>query len=184
MTGQHFNDTGDGIFQDGEFISWDWLNQHIHDQELRERYPNASPALIEVLNDFVNVAIEYKELTGQFLQCWGPMGEMWAFAHYGIKPHKPHTPGSDGKLGNDYIEVKTISPEKGNSEVSVKTCGNFNKLLVIKIDQDFNFESRLIDRKALIKNTPTKFRNAKISWDRATQIVESNTKSSDEKKAV
>ncbi|MGP1715682.1 MAG: hypothetical protein ACTS9Y_00755 [Methylophilus sp.] len=180
MTGHYYIDSGEGIIDDGEFISWDWLNQHIHDQDIRAQFPNASPALIEVFNDLVSVAIEYKELTGQYLQIWGAMGEAFSQAHYGIKLHKPHTPGSDGKLGNDFIEVKTISPEKGSAEVSVKTSGNFNKLLVVKINEDFTFDSVLIDRKDLIKKSETQIPKAKITWDQASLI----SKPTDEKKAV
>lgn len=70
---------------------------------------------------------------------WGELGELYAEVKYGIKRHKPHTQGSDGKLGNDFFEVKTISPEKSNGQIEVKRAGNFNKLIVVKIDLSFKF---------------------------------------------
>ncbi len=62
---------------------------------------------------------------------------------------------------DDWVEIKTISPEKGKGKVLVKRAGNFNKLLVVKIDESFRFESRMIDRKKLGKG---KGKNASYSW--------------------
>jgi hypothetical protein len=89
------------------------------------------------------------------------LGELYAEIKYGIKRHKPHTKGSDGKLGNDFVEIKTMSPEKAGGRVQVKRAGNFNKLLVVKITQDFKFEGRFIERKDLSKSDST---HARVSW--------------------
>lgn len=75
--------------------------------------------------------------------------------------HQPGTQGSDGRIGNDWVEVKTISPEKLNEVIQVKRAGNFNKLLVVKISEDFEFDARLIDRKRLRKG---KGKHAKTQW--------------------
>ena len=75
--------------------------------------------------------------------------------------HQPGTQGSDGRIGNDWVEVKTISPEKLNEVIQVKRAGNFNKLLVVKISEDFEFDARLIDRKLLRKG---KGKHAKLRW--------------------
>jgi hypothetical protein len=166
MTGQQLNDPSDGIWDDGEWISWDYINQHIYESELREAYPLASSELVTVFEDLVNVALEYKAITGRYLQIWGELGELYAEIKHGIKRHKPMTQGSDGKLGNDFVEVKTISPEKGNGQVQVKRAGNFNKLLVVKISEDFEFESRMIDRKTMKKGEG---KHAKVNWDSATK---------------
>ena len=80
---------------------------------------------------------------------------------YGIERHKPHTQGSDGKLGNDLVEIKTISPEKEGGKVQVKRKGNFSKLLIMKINADFQFEGRFIERSKLSKGTGT---HARVSW--------------------
>lgn len=31
----------DGIWDDSEWISWDWINQQLHDQGLRKEFPKA-----------------------------------------------------------------------------------------------------------------------------------------------
>ena len=34
MTGRPLKDTSEGIWDDGEWISWDWINSQLADQEL------------------------------------------------------------------------------------------------------------------------------------------------------
>lgn len=161
MTGRPM-DQGDGIYDDGEWISWDWINGQLYKQEVQQEYPQVEPELAILFGDLVENAKFYFELTGRYLQIWGELGELYAEIKYGIKRHKPHTMGSDGKLGNDFVEIKTISPEKNGGQVQVKRAGNFNKLLVVKISESFEFEARMIDRKKLGKsNSP----HAAVTWD-------------------
>ena len=35
MTGRELTSTSDGIYEDGEWISWHWINGQIHDQDLK-----------------------------------------------------------------------------------------------------------------------------------------------------
>ena len=164
MTGRPM-EVGDGIYDDGEWISWDWINGQLYQQELQKEYPQVEPELAMLFEDLVENAKSYYHLTGRYLQIWGELGELYAEIKYGIKRHKPHTQSSDGRLGKDFVEVKTISPEKDGGKVQVKRAGNFNKLLVIKINQDFEFEERFIDRKKLSKGTGV---YAKVSWSALT----------------
>ncbi len=154
-------EAGDGIYDDGEWISWEWINGQIYQQEVRQAYPHVQTELAMLFEELVENARAYYQMTGRYLQIWGELGELYAEVKYGIKRHKPHTQGSDGRLGNDFIEVKTISPEKDGGQVQVKRSGNFNKLLVVKISQEFEFDGRLIERKYLAKGTGT---HAKVSW--------------------
>jgi hypothetical protein len=138
---------------------WEW--QPLDEKEVPAVSPQEDPKLVEIFESFVDCGKSYHTLTGRYLQIWGELGELYAEIKYGIKRHKPHTRGSDGKLGNDYIEIKTISPEKTGELVEVKRAGNFNKLLVIKITKNFDFEGRLIERKKLSKGDGT---YARVSW--------------------
>lgn len=90
------------------------------------------------------MAMDYRAVTGRYLPVFGELGELFAEITFGIKRHKPNTPGSDGRLCNDFIEIKTISPEKKQQKVSVKRQGKFNKLLVVRITEDLDFEARVI----------------------------------------
>jgi hypothetical protein len=133
----------------------------VAEESLFDSCPQADPELVLIFEDLVENARSYFELTGRYLQIWGELGELYAEIKYGIKRHKPFTRGSDGKLGNDFIEIKTISPEKEGGQVQVKRAGNFNKLLVVKISEMFEFEGRLIERKRLSKGDGT---YARVSW--------------------
>jgi hypothetical protein len=138
---------------------WEWVD--IPEQELPQPDQPVDPELCSLFESLVDTAKKYHEITGRYLQIWGELGELYAEVKHGIKRHKPHAKGSDGKLGNDFVEVKTISPEKSREQVQVKFAGNFNKLLVVKIAKDFQFESRLIARKALPKGDSS---HAQVSW--------------------
>lgn len=152
---------GDGVYDDGEWISWDWINGELDKQDVQREYPAVDPAKAMLFEALVRTASEYFAMTGRYLQIWGELGELYAEVKFGVKRHRPHTKGSDGKIGNDFVEVKTISPEKTGGKVHVKRAGNFNKLLVIKIDRNFAFEGRLIDRRKLGKGSGT---HASVSW--------------------
>jgi len=161
-TGQKINDSSEGIWDDGEWISWDWINQQICEQERQVEFPSASSEILDVFERLVEVAIEYKEVTGRYLPLWGELGELYAEIKFGIKRHRPKAQGSDGKLGNDFVEVKTISPEKRDEKVHVKRAGNFSKLLIVKISDNFQFEAKIINRSSLKKGNG---KHASVSWD-------------------
>lgn len=138
---------------------WEW--EPLHEQESPAVHSQADSMLVMIFENLVENAMSYHELTGRYLQIWGELGELYAEIKYGIKRHKPHTRGSDGKLGNDFVEIKTISPEKDGAQVQVKRAGNFNRLLIIKISEEFEFEGRFIERKRLSKGEGT---FARVSW--------------------
>ena len=138
---------------------WEW--EPIQDKELPALNPHDDPELVMIFENLVEIAQSYYAYTGRYLQIWGELGELYAEIKYGIMRHKPHTRGSDGKLGNDFVEIKTISPEKVGGKVQVKRAGNFNKLLVIKINEEFEFDGRFIERKQLSKGEGT---FARVSW--------------------
>jgi hypothetical protein len=129
---------------------------------LPKDYRNVQPQLLELFSELVQVATKYKKLTGHHLPILGELGELFAEIMFGIKRHGPMTQGSDGKLGNDFVEVKTITPDKQNDVVKVKRAGNFGKLVVVKISDDFQFAARMVDR-GLLKKGKGKF--ATLSWD-------------------
>jgi hypothetical protein len=138
---------------------WEWAPTD--EKEFLGARLQDDPELAIIFDSLVESAMSYHELTGRYLQIWGELGELYAEITYGIKRHKPHTRGSDGKLGNDFVEIKTMSPEKVGDQVQVKRAGNFNKLLIIKINEKFEFEGRFIARKQLSKGEGT---FARAAW--------------------
>jgi hypothetical protein len=162
MTGRDYAEFSDGIWDDGEWISWDWINGQIERQEVQKNFPEASIDLIEMFEELVDISIRYKETTGRYLPLWGELGEIYAELKFGIRRHRARAQGSDGKLGDDFVEIKTITPEKTNDHVFLKRAGNFSKIVVVRIDEDFRFEARMIERKRLGR-AAGKF--ARVSWE-------------------
>ena len=78
-----------------------------------------------------------------------------------MKLNRNYAAGADGRLGNDHVEVKTITPFKNGDMVEVKASGNFSKLFVVKITAEFEIAGRLIDRKYL---PPAKCGKIQVRW--------------------
>ena len=78
MTGLELSDPSDGIWDDGEWISWEWINEQIDKQELKSKYAVEDLELVEIFERFVEVAADYKNATGRYLQVWGELGELYA----------------------------------------------------------------------------------------------------------
>ena len=170
---QAITDPSDGIYDDGEWISWDFINSYLDGNDgwsSDDRFSNideeSSPSTLQlwgILAELVETAKNYIDVTGRHLPIYGELGELYGEIKYGIRRHKQNAEGSDGKIGNDFIEIKTISPLKTNNTVQVKRSGHFNKLLIVKISEGFEFQSMMIDRKDLRKGVG---KYAKASLDK------------------
>lgn len=117
--------------------------------ESRDGFPFRILEQTEIFRDLVDCAVRHFENTGRYLQVWGELGEIYAEIKFGLRRHATHAPGSDGTIDGKLVEVKTISPEKSSDLVLVKSQGNFEQLLIVRIDRDFQFRSKLIDRSEL-----------------------------------
>ena len=93
---------------------------------------------------------------------YGDIGELFGAITYGIKLNKTYAQGSDGRLENDHVEIKTITPFKTKDVVMVDTSRHFNKLLVVKINAEFQVSGRMVSRKQLPKRSG---RYVRIRWD-------------------
>ena len=112
----------------------------------REGFPRSSREQAEILQDLKDLAIRHFENTGRYLQIWGELGEIYAEVAYGLRRHGTHQAGSDGTIEGIRVEVKTNSPEKRGSTVTVRSQGDFEKLMIVRIDHDFSFKAKLFDR--------------------------------------
>ena len=56
MTGLELDDPSDGIWDDGEWVSWSFINQQFEDYELREEFPKTNLATVRAFQDLVVVA--------------------------------------------------------------------------------------------------------------------------------
>lgn len=139
------------IYDDCEWITWDEINSHLERLEFQACFPNVDIDLVPIFKGLLGVAQEYHGLTGSHLQVYGDLGELFGAITHGIKLHRNYAQGSDGKLGNDFVEVKTITPFKNTDQITLNLKRNFSKVLIVKIDADFEVRGKLIDRKALPK---------------------------------
>jgi hypothetical protein len=119
----------------------------------RNGYPRNFLEQTDIFEDLVECAQRHFDNTGRYLQVWGELGEIFAEIHFGLCRHGTHQAGSDGTIHGKRIEVKTISPEKSNNRVSVKRQGDFEQLLIIRINEEFQFEGRIFDRSELSGET-------------------------------
>jgi hypothetical protein len=149
MNGRLYRDSSLGIWDDGEWISWEYIENHLEDLEKHAEYPHADMAIINLFETLVEAARDYYALTDRHLEIWGELGELYAEIKYGVKRYPLHHAGSDGTLNGEDIEIKTISPLKRNDQVVVKKTGSFKKLLIVKIAASYTFDSILIDRRLL-----------------------------------
>jgi hypothetical protein len=115
----------------------------------REGFPYSVSEHIEIFEDLVDCAKRHFLNTRRYLQVWGELGEIYAEIEFGLRRHGTHEAGSDGTIAGKRVEVKTISPEKGNGHVLVKSQGDFEQLLIVRIDENFQFTGKLIDRDKL-----------------------------------
>jgi len=159
ITGIPLNDSGDGIYDDGEWISWTWINQFIEADANRARQ-QAQPHSKE-LKRLLLAATDFEARTGDTSPGWGEIGERFAEEQFRLKRHKPGAQGSDGKIGNEFVEVKTITPAKSERKIQVKRAGNFSQLIVVNIRDDRHIEAALLKRGILRKG---RGKIATLSW--------------------
>lgn len=150
------------IYDDGEWITWTEINSHLARLEFQARFPNLDIELVPIFQDLLTTAGDYYDLTGRHLQVYGELGELYGAIVYGIKLHKNYAQGSDGKLGDHFVEVKTITPFKSSDTITLNLKRNFSKVLIVKIDNHFEVQGKLIDRKTLPK---VKGDTLRLNWD-------------------
>ncbi len=162
-----------------EYIHWDSIidpeevrySRRIElerEAELRHRYPKADLTLIPYFHDLLTLAESYFSDTGQHLNVYGDIGELFGSIMYGIKLHKNYAQGSDGKMGCDFVEIKTISPANDKERTLVRLDDrHFNTLLVVKVDEEFTVSGRLIKR----SNLPNRGgKNIRLSWNNLAEL--------------
>jgi len=150
------------IYDDGEWITWTEINSHLERLEFQAAFPHLEVDLVSIFQQLYEVATEYHDLTGSHLQVYGDLGELYGAIVHKVKLHRNYAQGSDGKIGDDFVEIKTITPFKSNNVITLNMDRNFSKVLIVRIDQNFRFSSKLIARKCLPK---TSGRLLRIDWD-------------------
>lgn len=152
-----------------QYISKEWIDSQleIEPEELfksRDGFPFSTLEQIEIFHELIDCAERHFENTGRYLQVWGELGEIYAEINFGLCRHGSHRAGSDGTIDGKLVEVKTISPEKTSDHVLVKSKGDFERLLIVRIDRDFQFQGKLFERSEL-KGATGKFLRGQLKGD-------------------
>jgi hypothetical protein len=146
-----------------EYLDKEWLNSQLEGEgeddansielgetfQSRDGFPFSVLKQTQIFQDLVDCAIRHFENTGRYLQVWGELGEIYAEIKFGLCRHEAHRAGSDGTIEGKLVEVKTISPEKVSNRVLVKSQGDFEQLLIVSIDREFQFRGKLFCRSEL-----------------------------------
>lgn len=150
------------FWDDGEWVTWSEIDEHIRHKEWRARYPDADLSVVSIFEALISAAQDYHELTGRHLQVYGDIGELFGVITHGLRLHRNYAQGSDGRIGNDLVEVKTITPFKGSACVTLNLARNFSKILVVRINRDFEVAGRLVARRDLPK---VKGERLRLDWE-------------------
>src|SRR5688500_1539649 len=160
-----------------KYIAKEWLDAQFEDDshcvvperpfQSRDGFPFSALEQEQIFRDLVDCAVRHFENTGRYLQVWGELGEIYAEIEFGLCRHGTHRAGSDGTIAGKLVEVKTISPEKTSDRVIVKRQGDFEQLLIVRIDRDFQFQGKLLNRSEL-KGTAGKFLKGRFKDDAST----------------
>jgi hypothetical protein len=158
MTGIEIRDSSEAIWDDGEWISWAWINEQIDAQEQDQRATEANeqefddigraPSL-ELLFRILAAKEHYERTLGEISPDWGSIGEAYIAERFDVKLCSRHAEGHDGRLGNELIEIKTITPYKQHAVTTVKRSGNFSILAVVRIAIDGGVKVRFVRRDQL-----------------------------------
>jgi len=177
ITGLEIRDSGDGIWDDGEWISWAWINSQI------ERQENGQADEVEIEEDPEEGAPEpsagllfrilaaknhYENTLDEISPDWGPIGEGYLAECFDVKLCSRHTQGHDGRLGDELIEIKTITPHKRRAFVTVKRGGNFSVLAVVRITGESELAVRFLRRDQLPSGNGGK--RIVVTWERLCRL--------------
>lgn len=158
----YYDAQADRFWDDGDWIDWEEFDPDIglpthdshlakleHEAELRLRYPKADITLVPYFKALVGMSADYHADTGRHLHSYGDIGELFGAIVYGIDLHRNFATGSDGRLGDDFVEIKTIAPFSTKDRVRLRLDRHFSQLLLVKINKDFQISGRMIPRRSL-----------------------------------
>lgn len=139
-----------------------------YEAQLKSDYPLAADVnLVHYYHELLELAEGYYRDTGRHLNVYGDIGELYGAIEYGIRLKKIYAQGADGLLGNDHVEIKTITPLSGTDRKELRRSGNWSKILLVKIDKIFDVRGYMLDR----KDFPGKGQKVRIKWDNGLSMA-------------
>jgi len=179
MTGVEIRDSGGGVWDDGEWISWAYINQQLDEQENgalpleelenleeeEDREPSA-----ELMFRILAAKEHFENTLDEISRDWGAIGEAYAKEKFGIQLcRRANAAGHDGRWKNELVEIKTITPHKRRPFVRVKHAGNFSLLLAIRFTPECRVEARYLPRDELPPANGQEY--AYVEWSRMHRML-------------
>ena len=128
--------------------------------------PVATPGEIKALTV---KALKEEGRTGCACRLWGRVGELCVALLFGVRLCRRNVQGHDGRLGNDFVEIKTITPRKRKPFVRAKRAGNFSQLAVVRVYDDLTLQILVVPRDRL--PTGRRGRYLKVPWSIARDVA-------------
>ncbi len=151
-----------------QWLSWGDINDPAQADQIRFHFPNADPVYVAALQGLLRTAWSFNASTNRHLQVYGDIGELYGAIVHDIALHRFSAEGSDGRLGDDFVGIKTISPFKSWKVVNLRMDRHFSKLLAVRVMQDFSVQGVMVSRSALPKPDRSEMI---IEWDSLRQLA-------------
>ncbi|MGZ9808836.1 hypothetical protein ACXN5S_00045 [Pseudoroseicyclus sp. H15] len=119
------------------------------EQELARIFPKADLALVPIYRDLLALAEEFQMFTGRDLGLWAQIGELYGAITYGISLDREGGRSTGGTLEGERIAIRTIAPGAEDEAVLVDRAEAFDKLLIVRIGENFQVRGQMLPRHAL-----------------------------------
>ena len=160
--------TRTSVWSPDQWLSWGNINDPAQADQIRFHFPDADPVYIATLQRLLRTAHVFNASTNRHLQIYGDIGELYGAIAHRIALHRFSAEGSDGRLGKDFVEIKTISPFKSWKVVKLRMDRHFSKLLAVQVMQDFSVQGVMVSRSALPKpDSPEMI----VEWESLRQLA-------------
>ncbi len=143
--------TSQPAWTSSQWLNWGDINDPAHAVQIRNHFPDANPTYIAALQALLQTASSFNVATKRHHQIYGDIGELYGAIVHGIALHRFNAQGSDGRFGDDFVEIKTISPFKKRKLVNLRMDRHFSKILVVQVMQDFSVQGMMVSRSVLPK---------------------------------
>lgn len=157
------------IWTRDRLLSFGDINDPTQADHFRHSFPHADPAYIAAFQGLLRSARDFEAATTRHLEIYGSIGELYGAITHGIVLHRRNAEGSDGQLGNNFVEIKTISPFKNWKVVKVRMDRHFNRLLAVRVMRDFLVQGVMVPRSHLPKHNDSEML---LEWEFLQQLGE------------
>ena len=140
-------DTETGTREEPRWLHWDNVTDSVRRNEGAAPH-SADPEIVALFDELLAAAKSYRELTGLHLDVFQELGELYAEIHYGVGCNRKGAVRGTGGIA--VRTIKTTAPK-----VSLRGIEGLDRLLVIRISDDYVFEAKVASRQHLTMVSPT-----------------------------